>query len=147
MSLTFPMTPEIFVMFRRTRAKGSPVVPEICLHVVLDALRGVAAGEFVVHEQLGGLRRHGHEVFHGDRAQRVAHRLLRLGGHVAPDEAGIGEAHFGHRFAGAVVRNLRGIEAHVRLAFSEKGQMDHQYTPSTTVWFNSENGRTLRTPS
>ena len=50
------------------------------------------------------------------------------------------------RAAGAIInRAALDVEA-VRIS-QKQGKVNHQYTPSTTVWFSSENGRTLRTPS
>ena len=134
-------------MFRRTITCGSPVVAESWRTYSSGVCGRLAERQRRGHEPLGRPRRERHQLAHGERRERRAHRLLRFLEQVAPDEAGVGLAQLDERLAGPEVDDPSHVDDAVGPPAAQHGQVQHQYTPSTTVAAKPRNGRTLRTPS
>jgi hypothetical protein len=66
---------------------------------------------------------------------------------VALHEPRVGQGELDERLLRPEVRNGHRLDAAVRAATAQDGQVEHQYTPSTTVAWKRENGRTFLTPS
>ncbi len=116
-------------------------------HVLLGRLGDVAQGQRVVHERKGGAGADIPEVSRGERIEGRAHRRLPLLQQVAAHEAGVRLGQLDERLPRAEVRHADRLDAPVRAAAPQDGQVEHQYTPSTTVDWKRENGRTFLTPS
>src|SRR6185436_14862815 len=85
------------------------------------------------------------QLAHRPLAQRRAQ--LRLVEQVTPDQARVRLADLDERLARALVERARHVDALVGPSLAQDRDVQHQYTPSTTVDWKRENGRTLRTPS
>jgi hypothetical protein len=115
--------------------------------VLVGRLRPFAERQGGAHECLGRPAAQRDELAGGEGLERRPHGGLALREEVPPHEAGVGLGQLDERLAGAEVGHPDGLHAAVGPAAAEDGQVEHQYTPSTTVAWSFENGRTFRAPS
>ena len=94
---------------------------------LIGRLRAVAEGQFGGGIKVAGLLHHLHQVGDGNLAEHVAGALGEA--HVAFDQCRVGPADLGEDFAGDEVNDLVGLEALVRFAPTEHGDVKHGWVP------------------
>ena len=95
---------------------------------LVGRLRAVAERQLGLGVEFAGLLHHLQQVRDRDLAQHVAGPLGVA--HVALDQPAVGPADLGQHLAGGEVDDLVGLEALVRLAPAQDGDVDHGESPS-----------------